>query len=396
MTTKTFIAKQEEAITEVAVQIRADDPIAPFETQTWLNTTQRRLKTYKNGTILVLIEGIPESQEIPLSGICDLNLARTFFKSVSDDYSITFSTFLSGMNATVKITNTSAPVQQVTDLTFPSSASIDNGDYFTINSANEVNEYYVWFDLDGQNTADPAVSGKTGVPVSFTKGLVEITEVTCPAAASITSGQYFLANAAGNVAEYYFWFRVDGVGVDPSVPSKIGVVVDILSTDTNAQVASKLQLAADAVISFSASVLSNVVTISTNAFLATTDSSNFDVGGLTVTTTQQGTPADNATQIAAKVQAELDALADFSAPVPVTPTLTVTNAEDGFTQDPVNFGIAGFSFSVTTPGTGRIRMTFPIEVILDENSSPLVPAQSTTVFYFLKIGIDIYANSKDY
>jgi hypothetical protein len=396
MTTKTFIAKQEESVEEVAVQIRTGDPITPFEGQTWINTTQRRLKTYKSGNVLVLMSGTPEALEIPLSGICDLIESNTFFKTINNNYSLSFANLLSGLKATVRIENTSAPVNQITDLTFPTSASIDNGDYFEIFSANEETKYYVWFDLDGQNTADPAVPDATPVPVSFTKGLVEIAEVTCPAAASITSGQHFLINSAGDVAQYYFWFRVDGVGVDPAVPSRTGVVVDILSTDTNTQVASKLQIAADAIISFSATVLSNVVEISTNAFLATTDASNVNVGGLTILVTQQGVAADSAIQIAQKVRAQLDPLADFSAPVPVTSTLTVTNATDGFTADPINNGITGFSFSVTTPGEGRIRMTFPVDVVLDDNSSPLVPAQSTSLFSFLKIDADIFASSKDY
>ena len=41
------------------------------------------------------------------------------------------------------------------------------GTYFTINSANDVNQYYIWFKVSGSGS-DPALVGKTGVQVNLT------------------------------------------------------------------------------------------------------------------------------------------------------------------------------------------------------------------------------------
>jgi hypothetical protein len=43
--------------------------------------------------------------------------------------------------------------------------------------------------------------------------------------------------------DYYFWFKVDGVGTDPMVASRTGVEVDIGSTDTTTQIATKIAAA---------------------------------------------------------------------------------------------------------------------------------------------------------
>jgi len=42
---------------------------------------------------------------------------------------------------------------------------------------------------------------------------------------------------------FYVWYKVDGMGTDPAVPARIGIQVDIASTDTAAQVATKTQIA---------------------------------------------------------------------------------------------------------------------------------------------------------
>lgn len=58
------------------------------------------------------------------------------------------------------------------------------------------------------------------------------------AAAIAYSGTYIeLSNAT---TDYYFWFNVDGGSVDPAVPGKTGVAVDILSTDDTRTIGSKL------------------------------------------------------------------------------------------------------------------------------------------------------------
>lgn len=56
MTTRTHLAKQEEAQTESGVQARAADPGAPTSGQLWINTTSNQLKRY-TGSATVGIGG---------------------------------------------------------------------------------------------------------------------------------------------------------------------------------------------------------------------------------------------------------------------------------------------------------------------------------------------------
>jgi hypothetical protein len=63
------------------------------------------------------------------------------------------------------------PIQEVTYLEVGDSASLSGGEYFTINSANNVNRYYVWFQRIFGFTpigVDPLVSGRTGIRVQLT------------------------------------------------------------------------------------------------------------------------------------------------------------------------------------------------------------------------------------
>jgi hypothetical protein len=63
------------------------------------------------------------------------------------------------------------PIQEVTYLEVGDSASLSGGEYFTINSANNVNRYYIWFQRIFGFTpigVDPLVSGRTGIRVQLT------------------------------------------------------------------------------------------------------------------------------------------------------------------------------------------------------------------------------------
>ena len=72
--------------------------------------------------------------------------------------------------------------------------------------------------------------------------LPQITDLSIGAGSTITSGQYFLLNSSANAREYAVWFKVDGSGTAPVVPNTNGLIeVDILSSDTSAQVATKLE-----------------------------------------------------------------------------------------------------------------------------------------------------------
>lgn len=60
------------------------------------------------------------------------------------------------------------------------------------------------------------------------------------AASGIVAGSYFTFHANPGNAAYYVWFTIDGVGVDPA-PGGTGYQVNLLSTDTAAEVANCIQ-----------------------------------------------------------------------------------------------------------------------------------------------------------
>ncbi|MCC7443186.1 MAG: hypothetical protein IT285_16255 [Bdellovibrionales bacterium] len=140
----------------------------------------------------------------------------------------------------------------------------------------------------GESDNAPAYSTKLGALVA------EVTQVTLPAAASITSGQSFYLSAADDRALHYVWFNKDGAGIGPVHPGRRPIEVGISTGDTANQVAAAVQTAIDAEADFSATVLANVVTVTNAAAGPATDAANVDVGGaFSVSTTVQGTGQPN-------------------------------------------------------------------------------------------------------
>lgn len=58
------------------------------------------------------------------------------------------------------------PLKAKYQLLFPNASFINDGDYFTINSADNVNKYYVYLSVDS-GTTDPAPSGRDGIKVDI-------------------------------------------------------------------------------------------------------------------------------------------------------------------------------------------------------------------------------------
>lgn len=124
--------------------------------------------------------------------------------------------------------------------------------------------------------------------------VAEETQITLPAAASITTGQYFTINAADDSTMYYAWFNKDGAGGDPMVAGKTPIAIAISTGDTDAQVASAVQAAIDALSDFDAIVSTNVVTVTNTTAGDATDAANVNVGGsFAITTTVQGSGEAN-------------------------------------------------------------------------------------------------------
>jgi hypothetical protein len=122
------------------------------------------------------------------------------------------------------------------------------GKYFTFSTT--TTNYYMWFKVNGVGV-DPAPGG-TGIMVNLPSGALvdeverfirealsgyQITSVYQNNAASITSGSYFTLETL--TQGYYIWYRKDGAGIEPIVPGKKGIRVDIVTGDTNVQVGQK-------------------------------------------------------------------------------------------------------------------------------------------------------------
>lgn len=102
-----------------------------------------------------------------------------------------------------------------------------------------------------------------------------------------SGGESLTFNTPGTA--YYIWFTVDGAGSDPEDADR-GIEVAILSTDTDAQVASKVQAAVDAVGELTATVSTTTVTIVNDVAGSVTDAADVSTStGVTPSVQTQGT-----------------------------------------------------------------------------------------------------------
>lgn len=100
---------------------------------------------------------------------------------------------------------------------------------------------------------------------------------------------YFLLSSANDFNNYYIWYRTDGAGTDPDITDRIGVVVDILSGDTKNTIALKTQNTLSALIrDFSVGVVTDTITITnidngytTNAINGTVPVPGLSIGSIT-------------------------------------------------------------------------------------------------------------------
>lgn len=117
----------------------------------------------------------------------------------------------------------------------------------------------------------------------------EITKIKVPQGNLISGGQRFHINSANDATLYYVWYKVDGSGVDPAPGGRTGILVNVTSTDSAAQVAIATATAIGAVVDFVATSSDVYVRVTNAAYGPTTDAVNIDVGGgLEIQVVQQG------------------------------------------------------------------------------------------------------------
>lgn len=113
------------------------------------------------------------------------------------------------------------------------------------------------------------------VYVDTAAGIQHITTVA-DVAGSLNS-KYFLLSAGNNGINYYVWINVDSTGVDPAIPLKTGLEVDISSGDTAATIATATAAAiaaAHATADFTAAAVGAVITVTNKQvgpFIAASD-----------------------------------------------------------------------------------------------------------------------------
>lgn len=246
-------------------------------------------------------------------------------------------------------TNGANAVAQVTDITFVNESSGNyTGKYFFVPTTSGSIKYVVWFNI-GSSTA-PVIPGWTPISVNISTGesgsdiatkvglaldaLPEITATTsvdvvtttqtvagaCPsitnglgsAAAPITisettaganaiaqvftistgpdviglGGKYFFIDSVTN--SYYVWLNVNSSNINPSVPGKIGVQVNLNSGDSPNAVATKVSTALNATGDFSTSVVGNVITVTNINFGHIENNAGDFNTGFTIAVTNEG------------------------------------------------------------------------------------------------------------
>lgn len=104
--------------------------------------------------------------------------------------------------------------------------------------------------------------------------------------------KYFLFNAADDATKYYLWFNINSAGVDPAIAGRTAVPVALATGATAAQVATAMAAAIDALATMTATVGTDglTVTATTVTDMPTTDPVDGN-SGLVIAVTQHGADA---------------------------------------------------------------------------------------------------------
>lgn len=139
-----------------------------------------------------------------------------------------------------------------------------------------------------------AVQVAEEVEAAIAAGVPEITEIACTADVfGSLNNKYFFLNSADDVTEYYVWYNVASGGTDPSISGKTGIEVAIATNASANTVATATSSAINSVAGsdFTASALSGVVTVVNDLGGATEDAKDALAPastGFTILVTQQG------------------------------------------------------------------------------------------------------------
>jgi hypothetical protein len=198
----------------------------------------------------------------------------------------------------LSVTNT---VGTTWTITYTASGSLAEGTTatttLTVSRASSVIVLKDYWYLDGDSVKQQALLGGTDdfKLYSYTssgrrtevEGQPQTWTVVCGAAATLTTGDYFTFYSANDGVSYYAWYDIDAGGGDPAPGGKTAVPIEILSTDTAAQVATKTQLALDALSTYVATVDTATVTAVAASPGITTSPADVNTG-FTIAVTETG------------------------------------------------------------------------------------------------------------
>jgi hypothetical protein len=222
--------------------------------------------------------------------------------------------------------------------------------------------------LDGPETVSSVFNTFTTTG-NESSGTAQVTTVATGADYSQSlAGSYFTLNNANNVTEYYVWYQVSSAGNDPALPGKTGIQVSLTTNDDAATVASQTSAAIlGATSDFSITTTSSTINISNisvaNPTLVTTLTPHGLATGDTITISgSNSTPSIDGSQTVTVLNST-----QFTVPVDVTVAgsagsftisnlLTITNANVGPSID-ATAGTTVFTVNTTTSGVANNVLT---------------------------------------
>ena len=398
MPNKTHLTRQEEAIKEVGIQLREDDPVDLLEDQVWLNLNENKLKSYVDGQMRVYFENYTTtSLEIPSSGRLDANMSYSHYKEILDSETFTIDNMLDGVDVKIVLTNNQSDSVKKVDVTLPSAAQMNNGNYWMIRSAANLERYHVWYDFDGTGLVEPVVVNSQPIRVIVTQGRKEKTNLLFKNISTTGSSYFTLSDSIGG--SYYIWYNINGLNVNPLGSTPGGIQVNLTTGMTAAQAALATQTAINFVgIGVTTTIVGQTLTIEANNFGSSNDIQSFGTDVIqSVTKLVDGAPTTDANAIASLTANALNLTGNFSVTA-LSSNMRITYLQPGKCVDIENADIpVGFSFLNIEQGSGPIAIAFTNSIsFANYSDAVVVPSNSFRLYEIVKIGPTIVGIYNDF
>lgn len=285
---------------------------------------------------------------------------------------------------TAKIDNDILYADQVSVAPLQIDGASINGSVATMNfSSGDPSNYFISGSevfLKGFSTSVGTINGpqiiSTLIPVfsttgTTTTGVFQVTNVTTVAdSGGNLAGTYFTIDNANDITQYYIWYNVSGNGIDPALPGKTGIRVNLVTNDTANTVATNTGAAitAQAGVDFTTSVTTNVVTV-TNSFQGPSTNAFAGTSGFTVTITTTGVSGNIITSVASINGINVGSFIHGTgiptnsyvtnigiSSITINNDVTSSNAGETLTFD------AGFNFNISTTAATTTTPAVPLAV----------------------------------